>query len=396
MKVLIYFDKNLLEPIGGPTGYLYNLYNELTKEKIESIEFLNSEQSKLKMQVKRMYKKLPKYIQKKYKNYKKYRNRFKVLEDVLSDEPKTSRYNLNEYDIIHFHCTLDMYKVKDSLENFKGKIIISSHSPKVYYKEIIEDRTNKEDYLKRKEDFDKLEIIDEYAFNRADYIIFPCEQAEEPYYHTWEKYSKIKENNKDKYRYLPTGIIPIKVNESKDEIKKLYNIPSDAFLVTYIGRHNEVKGYDKLKEIGEKILEKYSNVYFLIAGAETPLKGLKHDRWIEIGWTDKPYEIINASDLFILPNKETYFDLILLEVISIGKTVLLTSTGGNKYFNKYDNSGLFYYDYNNNAEAIEQFSKILNKDVKILGNKNKEIFEENFTIERFTKNYIEILNEIYN
>ena len=30
MKVLIYKDKNSLEPIGGPTGYLYNLYNMMS------------------------------------------------------------------------------------------------------------------------------------------------------------------------------------------------------------------------------------------------------------------------------------------------------------------------------------------------------------------------------
>ena len=28
-KVLIYFEKNKLEPVGGPAGYLWNLHNEL-------------------------------------------------------------------------------------------------------------------------------------------------------------------------------------------------------------------------------------------------------------------------------------------------------------------------------------------------------------------------------
>ena len=43
-------------------------------------------------------------------------------------------------------------------------------------------------------------------------------------------------------------------------------------------------------------------------------------------WTNDPHSLINASDMFILPNKETYFDLIMLEVLSMGKIVLATNT----------------------------------------------------------------------
>ena len=58
-------------------------------------------------------------------------------------------------------------------------------------------------------------------------------------------------------------------------------------------------------------MNKNNKTKFLIAWKEYPIKWLNNDRWIEIWWTDKPYEIIKASDIFILPNKETYFDLIL-------------------------------------------------------------------------------------
>ena len=37
------------------------------------------------------------------------------------------------------------------------------------------------------------------------------------------------------------------------EVLEKYNIPQDAFVISYVGRHNSVKGYDKLKEIGKKI-----------------------------------------------------------------------------------------------------------------------------------------------
>ncbi len=396
MKALIYFDKNLLEPIGGPTGYLYNIYQEALREKISDIEFLDRDNAKRKMKIKKMYKKMPKFIQKKYKEFKRRKNGKQILEQVFSDIPRKSVCDLNQYDIVHFHSTFDLYMVKDSLENFNGTIVLTSHSPKILHKEIIEDRMLFENISDKtvKDKLNKMEIIDEYAFNKADFIIFPCEEAEEPYYHSWTKYAEFKKNNEKKYIYIPTGIVPIKIKEEKKDIRKYFNIPDDAFVISYVGRHNEVKGYDQLKVLGEKILKKYENVYFLIAGTEKPLEGLKNQRWIEVGWTDKPHEIINASDLFILPNKETYFDLILLEVLSIGKTVLMTETGGNKYFKKYEDSGIFYYDRDNIDEALERFSTIYYSDNDKLGEKNKKIFDENFTIEIFVKRYIEELKKI--
>lgn len=135
-------------------------------------------------------------------------------------------------------------------------------------------------------------------------------------------------------------------------------------------------------------------IYFLIAGREEPLTGLNDKRWIEVGWTNKPHEIISASDMFILPNKETYFDLILLEVMSIGKPIILTNTGGNKYFKKFEN-GLLYYDYSEINQAIKQIKDIIDENkLKDLGNLNKKIMLENFTIEIFTNNYIEILKQV--
>ena len=396
MKVLIYKDKNSLEPIGGPTGYLYNLYNELNKNENTEIEFLDSKKSKIRMVIKKIYEKLPNEFRKKYKYKKNIKEIYNILNNVISDKKnKISKIDLNKYDAVHFHDTYTMYMVKDSLENYKGKVIITSHSPKVYFKEIL-DKVPNDMYLQRKKDFDKLEKIDTYAFNRADYILFPCEEAEEPYFNTWEKYKDIKQKNLNKYIYIPTGIIPKNIVESQESIRSKYNIPPDAMVISYVGRHIEVKGYKKLKEIGERILEKNENVYFLIAGVEAPIKGLKHERWIEVGWNKNPMNLVNASDVFILPNKETYFDLILLEVMSIGKSVILTNTGGNKYFKKFENAGLYYYEYSDVDEVEKIVNNLSKEKLNRDGENNKNIIFNNFTVGIFLKKYINVLNNLIN
>lgn len=393
MKVLIYFEKSNLKPVGGPAGYLNNLYNEIIKNNVDYICFLDSKKSKRKEFFRKIFKKLPKKVQDMYYEYDKKNN--SILEEVFDSRKRISSIDLNEYDIIHFHSTFSMYMIKDSLKDYRGKVILTSHSPKALHLEKI-DSIDQEEYKKNKSQYDKLEIFDEYAFNRADYILFPTPEAEECYYNTWPKYAEIHDKNKNKYIYLPTGINNVTIYSQKDEIRKKYNIPMNAFVISYVGRHNEVKGYADLKKIGEEILKRDSNIYFLIGGKEEPIQGLDNERWIEIGWTDKPHDLINASDMFILPNKETYFDLILLEVLSVGKTVLVTDTGGNKYFKRFKDSGIFYYEYGNKENAINMIETIKKQNLKLYDKKNKEIFKKNFTIDIFTKKYIEIVNKIYN
>lgn len=53
-------------------------------------------------------------------------------------------------------------------------------------------------------------------------------------------------------------------------------------------------------------------------------------------------DLLQEVDVFVLPNRQTYYDLILLEVMRAGKPVLLTTTGGNKHFLGYKDTGLFF------------------------------------------------------
>lgn len=394
MKELIYFKTCSLKPEGGPAGYLYDLNQELKKESISWIDFVEASDGA----AKRMVYKLPTPLKNKLVGLKRYLTRNDVLK-ALNDGPKKGFASLDGYDIVHFHSTLEMYLAKDLLSDYRGKVLLTSHCPKVAFKEVIEDYTSKKDYLKHKKEYDKLEIIDEYAFNRADKIIFPCEYAEEPYYHTWNKYEKIHKDNKDKYVYIPTGIVPISTDGfSREGVRRKYNIPDNKFVVCYIGRHNNVKGYDQLKEIAKEIFEHGKDICFLVAGKEEPLKGINDPNWIEAGWIENPNELIFASDVFILPNKETYFDLILLQVMSIGKPVVLTNTGGNKYFKQFNSRGMFFYDYGNIKEAVKNILELSETNPESLldgGSQNRKIFEREFTIAKFTKKYVEEIRKIY-
>ncbi|EID84148.1 Glycosyltransferase [Treponema sp. JC4] len=249
--------------------------------------------------------------------------------------------NIDDYDLIHFHDTYSIYTLRKSLENYKGKIALTSHSPQPLHQEFIENSTKIERKLLRKT-YSELYKIDEYAFNRADYIVFPTKYSDEPYINRWEGYREFKKTNQFKYRYFLTGTLKPQIRKSKLEIREKYNIPEDAFVLSFVGRHSAIKGYDDLIKYCEKFCS--GNTYVLVAGAQGNIVYPKNDHWVEIGWTNDPYSIMNAADVFVLPNKETYFDLVLLEVLSIGTIALVSNTGGNKYFDSDKYPGVVLYD----------------------------------------------------
>ena len=388
-KVLIYMQSSELAPVGGPRGYIYNLKKELDKRENTNIFFIESGRevvNKYKNKIEGLQNEKLKRVLIVIKSIIKHWN-------ILYGFRHEALCDLSDYECVHFHSTLDMYNVRDSLKDYNGKVILSTHSPTLLSKEIYDSRSVFEKkfcgFI-----YNKLIKMDEYAFNRANYFIFPCPDAEEPYYNNWNEYSKIKEAKGQYYRYILTGIPQCTVKESRRDIRNKYGIPQDAFVVSYVGRHNEVKGYDLLKEIGDEILAD-DNTYVLVAGKEEPIKGLENKNWIEIGWTNDPHSLIAASDVFVLPNRETYFDLVMLEVLSIGQIVVASKTGGNKQFEKMDCKGIILYeDLDEAVSAIEKLKFCSEDYLKKMRNDNLVLFKGNFTCSIFADSYIQLYKSI--
>jgi glycosyltransferase involved in cell wall biosynthesis len=387
-KLLIFMNEKVLKPTGGPVGYLYNLKSSISDEHdfhfIKDIKLERTWKEKLRGILKRSM----------GDKFKKILLNYRLVNSIYY-EKYSSGFDFSEYKAVHFHTTNSMYMNRKSLEGYKGKVILTSHSPKPAHLEIVEDQLCSFERKIYSKMIKKLENIDLFAFNRADVIVFPCQDAEEPYSNNWEEYKTIKREKESNFKYVPTGCIKARTKSSKTEIRDRFNIPQNAFVICYVGRHNKTKGFNVLKEIGEEILNKHENVYFLIAGKEEPLKGIPHKRWVEVGWTNDPHSIMAASDLFVLPNQETYFDLILLEALSLGKLILLSETGGNKYFKKFEENGLYYFDTQKKAiRTIENIMRFNDSKIQELEQRNLVIYSENFTMMTFMEDYSKMIEEV--
>lgn len=395
-KVLIYLRKGDLLPAGGPRGYNYNLLEGLTEMGVisnpEDIEIHYMEGKSVSLSVNKKMNSI---------SNNGVKTVFSILKSVLNKGIlmygfiHRAKADLNQYDAVHFHSVVDLYSAKNDLKNYRGKVFLTSHNPTAPSKEIYSNLSNFEKkYLKRY--YRKLKVIEEFAFDNADYIVFPCAEAEEPYYHDWPNYSDVHKRNAEKYLYMLTGTGEKITQISKHEIRAKYGIPDEAFVVAYVGRHNEIKGYDSLKRIASKILDTDKEIYFLIAGKEGPLYRLESEQWIEIGWTKEPGAVINGADIFILPNRETYFDLVMLEVLSLGQIVLATNTGGNKFFNRYSESGIYLYE--TESEVVSLIHKLAEHraELELRRQENKRIYEANFTNLVFARNYVDLLRKVLN
>lgn len=386
---LIFFRDPIDIRMGGPSGYCANLKSGLKNiSKKNSIIFYeedNSENIDFSYKLKKF---LINLIPKKSIRHK-YR-------DILNKNSNKIYKTLNKYNIktITTHLVDDTLFIKEYLSKRKSntKIITMSHSPQLPSNEIydIEKYSNPQNAEKNL----KINQEKEYrAFTSANAFIFPSEEATECYVKEADYFNNIL-NTKDIY-YLNTGCQELHCDKSKAELREYYHI-NTPYVISYIGRHNEIKGYDILKTIAEKVLNKRTDVTFIIGGktSET-IKPLNHERWLELGIIN-PAEVLKISDIFILPNRQTYFDLILLEVLSMGVPVVASNTGGNKSVYKTTNC-IDLFD--NVDECVTKCLSLLNEPEEI---KQKRIVEirksylKHYTNEIFAMNYANLIEKICN
>ena len=391
MNLLIYLSEEKMlanEGRGGPYGVGYYIYQFAKKEEIKNISFIKNSNVSGNFFY-NIWQKKP-VLFSKHINFLKH---YTEIKESIKGKYKSDI--INDYDAVHFHITKNISNLKKELDKYKGIVLLSSHTPVPYHQEYIQETLTKPERIILKKFYSKAEQIDSYAFRRADYIIFPCPEAEESYIKNWAEYSKIKEEKKECFRYLPTGIAPKNAALSRNEIRKKYDIPDDAFLISFMGRHNEIKGYDILKNVARVLFDKSDEYRVIAAGYENPIKRLQHKYWTEVGYTKDPYSLIAASDVYFLPNRETYFDLVMLEALSLKKIVIASRTGGNKFFERNNVKGVFLYDtFEEAIKLLESIKNMSETERKKLGEENYIFYLNNLTDEAFFEKYMKLIEEI--
>ncbi|MBQ9280050.1 MAG: DUF4330 family protein [Clostridia bacterium] len=192
-----------------------------------------------------------------------------------------------------------------------------------------------------------------------------------------------------------------KIKETSDserqKLKSQLGIKKDEYVIGILARLEEVKGHETFIEAANILInEKKMNAKFLILGTGTEEERLKEkvkemqlgDKIIFTGFIKNVQDYINIFDIQVNCSFGTEAtSLALLEGMSIGVPAVVTDFGGNPGVIKEGENGYIVpiKSPNDTANAIEKI--LTNKDIwEQMKKRSREIFEEKFTVQVYTKN----------
>lgn len=394
MNVLVYVVGTENAGHGGPVGYVSKLKKGVKENSnSEGISFyFDSGRNSLSLWLKLLrffYYILRRFSKKKLFSYRVEREKnlvapcsFDSLDRILSEK---------SFDYIHLHRVTEVIALLPLIEKYELKVILTLHNPVPPSQEKLPGWNQAYSQALSLKLLKEIQAMENQALKLSNSLFFPCEEAIQSYYKNWEGFEELI-NGKDVHYFL-TGTQEQSVTKHQDDIRQELGL-ENKIVIGFFGRHHPVKGYDLLKDVAKELLSKREDVVFLIAGKEFPLQGLSHPRWIEYGWTSEVGSLQNASDIIVLPNRETYFDLGLLEVMSLGKPVLASNTGGNDKV-KSMSEGIVLFDIEREDDFLMKLNELVEcSNLSELGQYNKSAYEQYFTLNKFARGYCDLIKEL--
>ncbi len=368
---------------GGPSGYVYNLVQGAEKNK-KDIKLLapNIEAGNEKEK--------PAHSGNK-KKFAVLRSLSYIAKCGIISKRRFGKMVKN-YDIIHVHSSQDLYYLKRYL-GFKGKIVFTPHRPEPYSKELLSayrltfGKTDSPRIITLEGD-----RIEKYSYKYADRFIFPSQHARE-IYETFPGFSEYGKNKPTDY--LITGTPMKEVTASRLEFRKRLDINEKDFVITYIGRHNKIKGYDLLASIADRLEE--LGIITVCAGNTKGVDIPDNAKWIELGYINNAPDLMNASDVVVIPNRNTYFDLVIIEALSIGKIVITSNTGGNIDIAK-ETEGLFLFEAGSSEALLNAIIDVKNMTSEEISRREQAAFDyyqTNCMLTAFADKYCDIMDKIF-
>lgn len=205
-------------------------------------------------------------------------------------------------------------------------------------------------------------------------------------------YNGIREENYYKYN-----------NERMEELKEKYNIKGKK-VISLLGRLDPVKGHlfllDALAEMKNKytkldwkllITGDESNSEYVVKIKEKAQEYKLLDRLVFTGHAN-PVDILNVSDVMVLPSTNEGFPIVCIEAFSMKVPVVRTKVGGYSDIKEY----CIGVEYGDNKALCDSIIKCLlrDKDIDEMVENAYLFFKDNLTTEIMSKKIIDTYQEI--
>ncbi|MEN0046253.1 MAG: glycosyltransferase family 4 protein [Bacteroidota bacterium] len=360
---------------GGQAGYLYNLH-QLEQEDSsfcvvfnEKIDHRNKQETDLFVKFDRLY--LPRFL-KAFLHYFYY-----YLSLVFGLNLKRDYFvKLKEYDRIVFHSVKELAQFRRSRYfHSHQQLYTMLHTPVSFSEEHCDVVSTQHRtpwfyrfFLKRL----SLQEIKQYEL--ADGIIVACKAATSGYFY-------YNENLRNRFQQLPfyelaSGLKALEIKTERTKMRENLSIKASEKAVCFVGRYNEHKGLDIYNKLVEKITAKHENIRFFSAGSGH----LKPAGEVieNLGFRSDIADVIHAMDLIVNCNRYSYFDLLLLEAMSLGKAVLASDRGGNRCIAE-RTKGIQLFSIEHLDDAVDFIQNTTSEELYQMGIENYESFQKNFS-----------------
>ncbi|MBX7172021.1 MAG: glycosyltransferase [Pyrinomonadaceae bacterium] len=189
---------------------------------------------------------------------------------------------------------------------------------------------------------------------------------------------------------------------NRTQICKTLGLPNDKnakFISLVANLRHEVKNQPMFLRAAQKVLQKFPNAHFVLAGEgelKEGLENLANDLQISanthfIGRCTIVPELLSISYTGVLTSFNEGFSNSILEYMAAGKSVVATNVGGASEAIVENESG-FLIESNNEVTLAEKLIWLLENPDKNteFGKKGREIVEQKFSCEAQLKNTIEL------
>jgi glycosyltransferase involved in cell wall biosynthesis len=181
------------------------------------------------------------------------------------------------------------------------------------------------------------------------------------------------------------------------------DIKTDPFIL-FVGYLQEVKGVKYLIEAFSKIINDFPDFTLVIVG-DGPEKNNLEKLSLELGIPDRVIfkgrlsleetkNVMKDCFCFILPSLSEGLPRVIIEAMALGKPVLASNVGGIPELVRKGETG-FLFNARDVDDLLRKMKNILQDRelAKKIGDKNKFFARENFSVEKYIKQYLLMINQ---
>ena len=190
---------------------------------------------------------------------------------------------------------------------------------------------------------------------------------------------------------------------NKKELKQKYGIPEGRKVITFIARLSVEKRPEMFVKIAKKLLEKHSDLYFVIAGSGDLYHKISKkitDDFKMLGMVKETEEVYAISDITINCSSLEGLALTSYESLAMNVPVISSDVGGQTELIDEKVGGIVHYNDNCSKEVFEkeineyvkETERVLNNLDSIKKNCRKKI-ESGFTVDLMIEKYEKIIDE---